>query len=363
MTQKTDEQVENKDAIQEDSAAAATLHPNTKSVADPKSKLEAMTQVIAGIGAMKDDQWAKWFESAMSLMSDVTRGAPNSAEANKATQNMHPSDAEGSGGPQAAMPMVKLAKEDIEKVFAGETLTEEAQEKIGTLFEAAVTARVEIEKAALQEKFEADLTEQVEAFITEVKADLDEYVEYAAETWMKDNEVAVVDTLRAENAEEFMDKLRGLFVESYIDVPEERVDVVREMAEQIDELKGKLDAMINESTELKAQIAGKEKAAVVTEALKDLTLADSEKLKKLIENVEYKGDTADFKSKVELVRETFVSQKDKAPVETSGATETLVEDTGAQLDEKGAKINGFTDPLVAAAARMLDRDAASAYRG
>jgi hypothetical protein len=257
------------------------------------------------------------------------------------------------------MPMVKLAKEEIEKVFAGESLTEDAQAKIGTLFEVAVTARVEIEKASLQEKFEAELNEQVEAFITEVKEDLDTYVEYAAESWIKENEVAVVDTLRAENAEEFMGKLRELFVESYIDVPEERVDVVREMAEQIEELKDKINTMINEQTDLKKSITDNEKSAVVAEAVDGLTLADSQKLKKLIENVEYKGDAEDFKSKVMLVRETFVGA---SVPETSGSVETLVEDAGIVNEDTKTHINGFTDPLVAAAAKMMERDANSAYR-
>lgn len=337
----------------DETAAADSLHPQTKPIDDPRTKVEALAKMIGAANAMTSDELCKWANEMLAQYPAASfKGAPQDAEGNKATQKMHPSDAQGgTAGAIAPMPLVKIAKEDVESLFAGETLTEEAQAKITTLFEAAVTARVGVAVAELEEQYETKLTESVQAFIDETSANLDDYIQYAAETWLKDNEVAVVDSLRTENAEEFMNNLRDLFVESYFDVPEDRLDVLGEMSEKLEALEKKLDEAIGENVELKRAQALAERAAIVTKVTEGLTMVDANRIKKLIENVEFK-DATSFEKNAKLVVETYGKSAKKPVSEKSGSVELI--DEGAPPPEAGKK-EVSSDPFVTAAARMLDR--------
>jgi hypothetical protein len=341
-----------------DEAAADSLHPNTAPVADPKSKPEAMASVLGALGAMPTP-WV--LDHAKEILTQYekwkTNAAKGSAESNKATQNMKPSDAKGGSGPAADGSMKSLGpkpalwdatKEEVETIFGGETLTEEAQGKIAALFEAAVTMRTSLIEAELQEKYETELTEAMAVFIEETQENLDKYVEYAVDQWIAENEVAVVDTLRLENTEQFMSKLKDLFIESYIDVPEERLDVVREMSEQIVELEAKLDEALSTKAELEADILEATREDVIDAVSEGLTLADSEKLKTLIENVEFNGDIESYTNKIQVVRENYFNKK--TPPSTSGSVDQLNEDGSSFSDTKQV----ITDPFVAAAARYMN---------
>ena len=157
-----------------------------------------------------------------------------------------------------------------------------------------------------------------------------------------------MDTLRLENTEQFMEKLKDLFVESYIDVPEERLDVVREMSEQIVDLEAKLDEALSTKAELEADILESAREDIIDEVSEGLTLADSEKLKTLIENVEFNGDVESYAKKVQTVRENYFDKK--TPPSTSGSVDVLNEE-GSSFTSNHQVIS---DPFVAAAARYMN---------
>lgn len=340
-----------------DEAAADSLKPGSHSVNDPKSKPEAMASVLGALGAMPTP-WV--LDHAKELLTQYekwkTNAAKGSAESNKATQNMKPSDAKGGAGPAADGAMKSLGpkpalwdatKEEVETIFGGESLTEEAQGKISALFEAAVTMRVSLIEAELEEAFESELTEAMAVFIEETQENLDKYVEYAVDQWIAENEVAVVDTLRLENTEQFIDKLKDLFLESYIDVPEERLDVVREMSDEIVDLEAQLHEALTAKAELEEAVLEAARDDAIDEVSEGLTLADSEKLKTLVENVEFNGDVDSYSKKLRAVRENYFDKK--SPPSTSGSVD--------QLNEEGSDFSGkqqvIKDPFVAASLKAL----------
>ena len=127
-------------------------------------------------------------------------------------------------------------KEDLEPMFDGEDLSEEFKEKTATLFEAAVSARTSLEIARLEEEFETKLEEHVSTITEELTSKLDTYLDYAVENWMEENQVAIESALRNEIMEDFLDVLKGLFAEHYIDVPESKVDVLEALADKVETL-------------------------------------------------------------------------------------------------------------------------------
>jgi hypothetical protein len=178
-------------------------------------------------------------------------------------------------------------KEDIDALMSGENLSEEFVQKAATIFEAAVVARAEEVIA----EAEAELLEQFENAIEEVKEDLatkvDDYLNYVVEQWMKENEIAIEKGLRAEIVEDFIGGLRNLFIEHYIDIPADKVDVVEELTTRVEELESSLNEQITHGIELKKELNEQKKIEAIYTACEGLTQTQVEKLKSLAEGVEY----------------------------------------------------------------------------
>ena len=133
----------------------------------------------------------------------------------------------------------------IEEMFNGQDLSEEFKDNVATIFEAAVSAKLIAETVRLEEEFETKLAEEIAIFNEEVTSKLDTYLDYCVENWMKENEVAIESTLRNELASEFVEGLKDLFAEHYINVPEDKVDVLEAMAEKVAALEARLDETID----------------------------------------------------------------------------------------------------------------------
>lgn len=196
-------------------------------------------------------------------------------------------------------------RKDIASVFAGdETLSEEFKTQAGAIFEAAVIARVNNEI----EKITEELAEQAAAEIETIKEGLvekvDSYLNYVVEQWMQENEVAVDTGLRAEIAEDFMLGLKNLFQEHYFEVPEDRVDVLADMSGKVDEAVAALDEAIEANIALKTELDAIKREQIVTEASRNLTATDAEKLAKLLEGVEFDNAKL-FEEKVKVVKENY----------------------------------------------------------
>ena len=219
--------------------------------------------------------------------------------------------------------------EDVDALVAGEELSEEFRLKAATIFEAAVTSRVNKEVAALQEAFESTLTEEVEKIQTSLAEKVDDYLTYAAEQWMKENALQIEHGIKTEMAESFFNGLKGLFLEHNFTVPEEKFNLLDGMVEEIDDMEAKLNEQIDANVALNKRIGEFVKMEIVNECAAGLAETQKEKLASLAEGVEFETEE-DFRNKVNTIKESYFTRKAEvaaATEPTEEVSEPLVEDT------------------------------------
>ena len=210
------------------------------------------------------------------------------------------------------------------------TLSDEFKQKTSVIFEAAVKSKLSEEVSRLEEQYQEELAEEVQAIRSDLVEKIDSYMNYVVESWMEENKLAIQNGLRTEIAEGFMEKMKDLFVESYIDVPESKVDLVDELASQVEELEEKLNAQTGESIKLSEELEQYKRDAIVTEAARGLADTQVEKLKVLVENVDF-NDAESFASKVATIKESYFSKQinedtsvvDEEPEQTVEVSSTM----------------------------------------
>jgi hypothetical protein len=216
-------------------------------------------------------------------------------------------------------------KEDLDALLSGENLSEEFVQKASTIFEAAVIARAEEVIA----EAEVALQEQFEAAVEEIKEDLaakvDDYLNYMVEEWMKENEIAIETGLRAEIVEDFITGLKGLFEEHYIDIPTDKVDVVGELAEKVEELESALNEQISKGVELTKELNEQKKIEAIYTACEGLTQTQVEKLKSLAEGVEFNTEE-EFATKLSTLKESYFRSDVKVADNSSLDDEVQIEE-------------------------------------
>jgi hypothetical protein len=242
-------------------------------------------------------------------------------------------------------------KEDMDALLSGEELSEEFVSKATTIFEAAVVARAEEviaeAEAALQEQFDV----AVEEIKEELAAKVDDYLNYMVEEWMTENQVAVEKGLRAEIVEDFIGGLRNLFVEHYIDIPADKVDVVEELTTKVEELEASLNEQINKGVELTKELNEQKKIEAIYTACEGLTQTQVEKLKSLAEGVEFTTEE-EFVAKLDTLKESYF----KAEVKVADASAL---DDEVQIDEEvKPKQNMFADPSIEVYAKTISQSLA-----
>src|SRR6056300_1088217 len=216
--------------------------------------------------------------------------------------------------------------EDINAVFAGEELSEEFVEKATTIFEAAVVSKVNEILETVTVDLEAELEAEKEEIIESMTAKLDDYLEYVAEQWMKENELAIEQGIKSEIVENFMVGLRNLFTENYIDIPEEKVDLVDELASKVAELEESLNDEMAKSIELRKEIAESKKESTLSTVCEGLTDTQVEKMKSLAEGVEFE-DEESYTKKLETIKENYF------PKEEDLSEGFVVEDEPVEIEE------------------------------
>jgi len=220
--------------------------------------------------------------------------------------------------------------EDVNALVAGEELSEEFRLKAATIFEAAVTSKVNAEVTALQEAFESTLTEEVEKIQTELAEKVDDYLTYAAESWMKENALQIEHGIKTEMAESFFNGLKGLFLEHNFTVPEEKFNLLDGMAGEIDEMETKLNEQIDSNIALNKRIGEFVKMEIVNECATGLAETQKERLHQLAEGVEFETEE-DFQKKVETIKESYFTRKAELTESVGDPTEEasapLVEST------------------------------------
>ena len=204
------------------------------------------------------------------------------------------------------------------------TLSEEFKEKTAILFDNAVKSKLTEEVSRLEEQYKEELAEEVASIKENLVTSVDSYLNYVVETWMEDNKVAIQAGLRTEIAENFMTKLKDVFVESYIEVPETKVDLVDELAEQVVELEEKLNTTTGTVIAMTEELETYKRNSIISEACRDLADTQTEKLKGLVESIDFDSEEA-FAKRVATIKESYFS---KEIVEK----ETVLEDTDAEVE-------------------------------
>jgi len=215
--------------------------------------------------------------------------------------------------------------DDVKALLEGENLSEEFKQKATTIFEAAVMSRIEV----IAEDVEKQLVEQFESAVEEIKEELagkvDEYLNYMVNEWMEQNELAIENGLRSEIAEDFISGLKNLFTEHYIDIPEDKVDVVSEMAEKVAELEDALNEQITKGIALTKQLNEQKKVEAVYEACEGLTQTQVEKLKSLAEGVEFTTED-EFATKLETLKSSYFKEDYTVATDSALDDEVLIEE-------------------------------------
>ncbi|AGN33610.1 prohead core scaffold protein [Synechococcus phage S-IOM18] len=231
--------------------------------------------------------------------------------------------------------------EDVDALVAGEELSEEFRQRAATIFEAAVTAKVNAEVEALTEAFESTLTEEVEKIQTELAEKVDDYLTYAAESWMKENALQIEHGIKTEMAESFFNGLKGLFLEHNFTVPEEKFNLLDGMVEEIDDMEAKLNEQIDANVALNKRIGEFVKMEIVNECATGLAETQKEKLASLAEGVEFETEE-DFRNKVETIKESYFTRK----AEVAAATEPTEEVSEPLVEETvGGSMSKYVDAL------------------
>ena len=187
-------------------------------------------------------------------------------------------------------------------------LSEEFKDKAATIFETAVKTRIQEQTKILEAQYEEKLSSEKETMKEAMVEKVDSYLNYVVEEWMKENELAVERGIRTEIAEDFITGLKDLFKEHYIDVPEEKYNVLDDLTNQNKKLEDKLNEQIAKNVDLSKEVSSSAKAKAIDEVASDLADTEKEKFEKMAENVEY--DSADkFKEKLETIKESYFPKK------------------------------------------------------
>jgi hypothetical protein len=217
--------------------------------------------------------------------------------------------------------------EDVADLVESEaTLSEGFKDKAATIMEMAVKSKLKTEVARLEESYNEQLEEAIETATESMVESIDGYLNHVVENWMEENKVAVENGLRTEIAEEFMTGLKDLFVESYIEVPEDKVDLVDDLAEQVESLENENNKLVDDAITMAEKLEGYERERIIFEMSDDLADTQVDKLTKLAENVDF-DDEESFKERIATIKETYFG-KDK-----SSSQEEITEDTDGEVDE------------------------------
>ena len=235
-------------------------------------------------------------------------------------------------------------KEDMDALMNGEELSEEFKQKAATIYEAAVMTRVKSEVARIEEEFNTMLEEATEQVKEGLVEQVDGYLDYVVEQWIAQNEIALEHGMKSEILEGFVSGLKGLFEEHYIDIPEEKFDVLGSLEEHVEQLEAKLNEQLAANVELNKTVGSMKRSEIVAEAAEGLTDTEVEKFSGLAEELSYEDDQS-FKTKVQTIRENYFTTKAQADVK-SVVTDTPVD---SLVEEK--KLN----PTMNAYVSMLNR--------
>ena len=299
--------------------AAGGASDNTKQDPMPKTKAGMMNQMFTKMQGMSKDQMQKLHASYHMESVDVENDTTQAVR--EVETNVDFSD-------------------DLNALVESEaTLSAEFKTKAATIFEAAIRSKLSEEIDRIEDQYKSELSEEIEQTKADLVEKVDNYLNYVVENWMKENELAIQNGLRTEIAENFMNNLKGLFTESYIEVPEEKVDLVDDLSDQVAELEEQLNKQTEQSMEQALELEYLKRESVIRESAKGLAETQVEKLVDLSENVDFE-DEESFKAKVETLKENYFKTKTQSVSE-----DEVEEDNGAQPVETTDSMSRYLDAI------------------
>ena len=218
-------------------------------------------------------------------------------------------------------------EDDLNALIQGEELSEEFREKAATIFEAAINSKVKGIQEELTASYEEKLVEEVASIKEELKDRVDSYLEYVADEWIAENQLAVESGLKEEMTESFISGMKSLFEEHYVTIPEEKYDVIESMVDKLDEMEGKLNEQIEKNVALNKRLAESVSDVVFAEVTEGLAQTQKDKLAGLVDNVEFESETA-YREKLETLKESYFPTK----VAQRSQTENLTEEAGSPVE-------------------------------
>ena len=220
-------------------------------------------------------------------------------------------------------------KADVDALVGDSDLSEEFKQKAATIFEAAIKAKVKEESQRLQGEYETKLKEDTETHKAELVEKVDSYLNYVVEEWMQENKIAIERGIKGEIAEDFIGGLKKLFEDHYIDVPDEKYNVLEDQASKIEDLEKKLNEEIEKNVKLNKDNGELKKEEIIKKSSEDLTDVEAEKFNKLAEEVEYSNEE-DFTNKVKTIKESYFGKKEEA--KSNDIDDVAVGDGSEQVD-------------------------------
>lgn len=303
-----------------------------KEMAMPKSKKEAMEMM----------------QKEMQKMSAETAKQLAASYMNKEAMTDEEVELEGLSKAKEAIEK-RLASitvaEDVDALVEGEDLSEDFKKKASTIFEAAVKSKIRPEVERIESEKTQEVAEEMESFKSELAEKVDGYLDYVVKEWMTENELAIERGLKGEIAEDFITGLKALFEEHYIDVPDEKYDILESQAQKIEELEGKLNETIGKLTEKKQSEDSLVRESVIKEVSSDLAETQSEKFASLVEDVEF-TDKDSFVEKLNTLKENYFPK--------STPTQSLTEenDEGTQEIDISDAMAAYTSAIKRSAPYM-----------
>jgi len=237
--------------------------------------------------------------------------------------------------------------DDVKALIGDEKLTEEFKAKAATIFEAAIKSKMKAEKSKMEMGYAKKLKENIDATKAELVEKVDSYLNYVVEEWMKSNELAVERGIKGEIAEDFITGLKKLFEDHYINVPDEKYDVLEDQASKIEELNKKLNEQIENNVKLNSEIGKLTRQDIVDAVSKDLPDTNKEKFNKLSEEIEY-SNADEFKKKVLTIKESYFSTKEissKSEIDNVAEGETTHVDLSNAMTAYTAAITKTKDSI------------------
>ena len=314
----------------DDSHKLKTATATFAQTGDPHFKGNPSKVQLPGPGAIKSTGYGK--------------GANEEAESDDAVVNEQPVEetpvVENEEQEDVAKEIVIDVADDVAALLEGEELSKEFQEKTATIFEAAVKSKIEQVANQLEESFKKAFDEEIASHKSELTERVDSYLEFVANEWINENALAVETGIRGELSESFMSGLKTLFEEHYVEIPDDKYDVLEAMTSKLDEMETKLNEQIESNVELTKRLSSSVSDNILDEVSEGLALSQKDKLSELSKGVEFESEEQ-YREKLTTLKESYFNAKPVVESSEVISEESIVEDHSPAMSQYLSALTKF----------------------